>query len=165
MTMAVQPLDVVAAFLSKGGAGQQMFREFCQTLDIDGYKQLHESVIQITRSPNSGKSKTAEKIRIMCWAVFRFFAQVRDLHTGTSQPSKLPLKTRLDAFQQHVDKLNMFVCNILEVRPVPNASKRFWKLVNRSANTSPIKACNRPILRKILRRRSMQTIHFGKAMQ
>ena len=29
----------------------------------------------------------------------------QDLHTGTSQPSKLPLKKRLDAFQQHVDKL------------------------------------------------------------
>lgn len=29
----------------------------------------------------------------------------QDLHTGTSQPSKLPLKKRLDAFQQHVDSL------------------------------------------------------------
>ena len=39
-----------------------MFREFCQTLDIDGHKQLFESVIQITGSPNAGKSKTAEMI-------------------------------------------------------------------------------------------------------
>ena len=39
-----------------------MFREFCQALDIDGHKQLHGSVIQITGSPNAGKSKTAEMI-------------------------------------------------------------------------------------------------------
>ena len=39
-----------------------MLCEFCQALDIDGHKQLHESVIQITGSPNAGKSKTAEMI-------------------------------------------------------------------------------------------------------
>ncbi len=58
----LQPLHVVGAILSKGGLGQQMFREFCQTLDIDGHKQLFESVIQITGSPNAGKSKTAQMI-------------------------------------------------------------------------------------------------------
>ena len=79
----LQPLDVVCAILSKGQSCQQMFREFCQTLDIDGHKQLHESVIQITESPNAGKSKTAEMI-----------------------------------------------CDILEARRVPRASKKYWKLVN-----------------------------------
>ena len=58
----LQPLDIVGAILSKGGSGQQMFREFGQALDIDGHKQLHESVVQITGSPNAGKSKTAEMI-------------------------------------------------------------------------------------------------------
>ena len=39
-----------------------MLRELCQTLNIDGHKQLHESVIQIIGSPTAGKSKTAEMI-------------------------------------------------------------------------------------------------------
>ena len=47
-TRPIQPLDVVGAILSKEGR--------------IGHKQLHESVIQITGSPNAGKSKTAEMI-------------------------------------------------------------------------------------------------------
>ena len=58
----VQPLELIPGTCARGGTGSYMLTELCSGLRVNYFEMLKESVLRISRAPNSGKSSLGSTI-------------------------------------------------------------------------------------------------------